>query len=668
MISERRSIAAITALFTLIGISYSAASEALSDRLQPMIDAHEGEVGVMVKHLDSGEVFAHREDVPMPTASLIKFPLMVATYQAIEDGPLRLDHLVSLRKSDQVPGSGLLTSHFTEGAIFSLFDAIRLMMSNSDNTATNLVIDRVGLPATSEQMNLLDCPNTVLHSKVFRRDTSIFPERSRQFGLGSTTAAEMVRLLEKLQNRELVSEEASEEMIAHMSSIESRAKFPRSLPAEVKVYHKGGSVSAARCDAGVILSPNGPIALCVLTAKNKDQRWTDDNAGDMLCSKIARAAYDHFNAGVEPKGPSEPKVLKMGANGLLVEALQRTLNARLKPSPGLSVDGDFGPMTQRAVIDFQRFKKLEETGDVGPDTWKALGTLVDEDSAGPDPAEFNARVVEKQPADALSGPPHVTCKAWAIGDAETGELLWGFHENERRDIASTTKMMTGYLVTTLAEEHPEVLEETVVFSKRADETGGSTAGVRAGEKISVDELLYGLLLPSGNDASVALAEYFGDRLSEETEGNSYDRFIVAMNRMANELGMTRSGFTNTSGLPQEGHQATAADLFTLAFHAIQQPLFRKYVGTVQFGCTVEGPGGYQRNLSWRNTNRLLRTEGYQGVKTGTTNAAGSCLVSLGSRGDRSLIVVVLGATSTDARYVDSRNLFRWAWKQLGFKD
>lgn len=229
-------------------------------------------------------------------------------------------------------------------------------------------------------------------------------------------------------------------------------------------------------------------------------------------------------------------------------------------------------------------------------------------------------------------------------------------------------MMTGYLVTTLAEKQPEVLSETVVFSKRADETGGSTAGVRAGEQLSVDELLYGLLLPSGNDASVALAEHFGDRLSEASEGDSYDRFIAAMNHTAQQLGMERSSFTNTSGLPHEGHQATAADLLTLAYHAIQQPLFRKYVGTVQRGCTVVGPGGYQRNLFWRNTNQLLRTEGYQGVKTGTTNAAGSCLVSQGNRGDRSLVVVVLGATSTDARYVDSRNLYRWAWQQLGFSD
>ncbi|MCH8840447.1 MAG: serine hydrolase [Planctomycetes bacterium] len=666
-------IAAVSALIWLTAtLPFASAAKDLSARLQPLIDAHEGEVGVMVKHLESGESFAHREDTPMPTASLIKFPLMVATYQAIEEGTLQPDQLVTLRKEEKVPGSGILTSHFSDGTTFPLFDAIRLMMSYSDNTATNLVIDRVGLDATAKQMKSLGCPNTVLHSKVFLRKTSIYPERSRQFGLGSTTAAEMIRLLEMLQKRELVSDRASQQMVAHMSAIGSRAKFPRLLPLGVTVVHKGGSVSASRCDAGIILSPNGPIAICVLTAKNKDRRWSDDNAAEMLCSHIAKQAYDHFNEGAVPPDPAVAEILKLGANGLLVEALQRTLNARLEPSPRLSVDGDFGPMTQQAVIDFQRSKKLEEAGEVGPETWKALGTLVEEESSGPDPDIVNAEIIEKQPADALTGPPHVTCKAWAIGDGKTGELLWGFQEDERRDIASTTKIMTAYLVTSFAEKRPEVLSETIVFSKRADETGGSTSGIRAGEQLSVEELLYGLLLPSGNDASVALAEHFGARLDKGSEGDgdsdSYERFIAAMNHTAQQLGMKLSSFANPNGLPQEGHQACAADLLTLAYHAMQQPLFRKYVETVQHGCTVSGPGGYQRNLFWRNTNHLLRTEGYQGVKTGTTNAAGSCLVSQEGRGDRSLIVVVLGATSTDARYVDSRNLYRWAWRQLGFGD
>lgn len=644
------------------------ASEGLSSRLQPLIDAHEGEVAVMVKHLETGESFAYCEERPMPTASLIKFPLMVAAYQAIENGTLQLDQMLTLRKEDKVPGSGILTANFSDGATFSLYDTMHLMMRYSDNTATNLVIDQVGLDATVEMMKSLDCPSTVLHSKVFRRDTSIYPGRSRQFGLGSTTAVEMIKLLEMLESGELISKKACQQMAMHMTETDKGSKLLRLLPAGVTLLHKGGSVSAVRCEAGIIRSPKGPIALCILTNKNKDRRWSEDNAAEWLCSHVAKQAYDHFNSGATPDALSTLKVLKSGDNSLIVEALQRTLNVRLEPSPKLSVDGDFGPITERAVIDFQRSKKLKETGTVGPETWGALGTLVEEDRNRPAPAIVNAEVLEKQPADSLAGPPYVTCKAWAIGDGKTGNLLWGFQENERRDIASTTKIMTGYLVTSLAVQQPEILNEMVVFSKRADETVGSTAGVRAGEQISVDELLYGLLLPSGNDASVALAEHFGDRLGNASEGEAYDRFIVAMNQKSQELGMKRSRFANPNGLPQERHQSCAADLLTLAYHAMQQPLFRKYVGAMQHGCTVTGSSGYRRNLIWRNTNRLLKTEGFHGIKTGTTNAAGSCLVSLGDREDRSLIVVVLGATSNDARYVDARNLYRWAWRELGVGD
>lgn len=129
--------------------------------------------------------------------------------------------------------------------------------------------------------------------------------------------------------------------------------------------------------------------------------------------------------------------------------------------------------------------------------------------------------------------------------------------------------------------------------------------------------------------------------------------------------MNGTSFANPHGWPHENHYGCAADLLKLGYQAMQQPLIRKYVSTIQHGCTVTGAEGYKRNVAWRNSNRLLRTEGFVGVKTGTTSAAGACLVSQGNRGDRSLIVVVLGSSSTDARYADSQNLYRWAWRQLG---
>ena len=643
----------------------------LANKIQPLIDAHDGEVGVVIMHLPSGKSFTHQAKKPLPTASLIKFPLMVATYQAVEAEKASLDQKITLREEDKVPGSGILTEHFSAGTTISLHDAIHLMMVYSDNTATNLVINQVGLPATAKLMEKLDCPDTKLHSQVYRRETSIFPQRSKQFGLGSTSAADMLRLLNSLHAGELVSKSASRQMLVHLYACADKSMCARDLPPNTKFAHKSGAVSAVRTDAGIIDSPSGAIAICVLTADNEDQRWSADNAAQVLGGKIARATYDHFNPQATSSDPNKPQLLAIGSNGRLVEALQRTLNARSKPSPAIAVDGDFGPNTERAVQAFQRAHDLPDTGRVDENTWEALGPLVDKDPDLPAPAVINAQKIEKQAPDPLTGQPFVTCKAWAIGDGQTGKLLWGSNESEPRDIASTTKIMTAYLVTSLAEKEPHVLDEIVTFSRRADDTVGSTAGVRAGEKLPVGELLYGLLLPSGNDASVALAEHFGARvtLAENAQvTDNYDQFIEAMNSQAQQLGLKCTYFENTSGLTAPKHKSSASDLITLAFHAMQQPLFHKIVGTVQYGCTVKGKEGYQRNLVWRNTNRLLRTEGYDGVKTGTTSAAGSCLVSQGTRQDRSLLVVVLGSSSTDARYADSRNLYRWAWQQLGVKE
>src|SRR5690606_29212793 len=131
-------------------------------------------------------------------------------------------------------------------------------------------------------------------------------------------------------------------------------------------------------------------------------------------------------------------------------------------------------------------------------------------------------------------------------------------------------------------------------------------------------------------------------------------FIAAMNDAAKELGMTESHFDNTHGLTDKTHKASAADLLKLAHASMEFPLFREVVSTPQHGAKIAGPGGYERNVVWKNTNRLLGIEGYDGVKTGTTTPAGACLVSRGTHGDHPLIVVVLGAASSDSRYVDTR--------------
>ncbi|MFO0942755.1 MAG: serine hydrolase [Pirellulales bacterium] len=640
-----------------------AQSNELGDKIAPLVKAHEGQVSVAVKHLTTGVEYYLEADRPMPTASLIKFPVMIEAYRQKSLGKVDFDKRIDVKPEDKVQGSGIITSHFNNLSL-SLRDAIQLMIVYSDNTATNLVLDQIGLPATAQSMEQLGCPNTKIHAKVFKRETSIFPERSQQFGLGSTTAREMLSLLERLERGQLVSADSCDAMKKHLLACDDNSKLKKLLPAGTKMAHKTGAVSATRTDAGLIYSPSGTIAICVLTNENKDQTWTDDNAAQLLCANIGKTVYEHFNPPAEAKTSVDPQQLKVGSMGELVEALQRTLNARLEPSPKLSSDGDFGPATEAAVKAFQKKSNLAETGSVDSATWGKLGALVEAQPV-PDPSVVNSAKQTKAPADPLTGPPWVSCTAWAIADGQTGRLLAGEAENEQRDPASTTKIMTALIVLQMVKQHPEYLQEIVEFSTTADQTAGSTAAIRAGERLPVSELLYGLLLPSGNDASVAFAKHFGAKLVTSTDKptpkQAYDAFIAKMNETAKQLSMEQSKFVNPHGLTDKDHKMSAGDLCILAFEALKDPLFREIVSTRVRGCTVQSVHGYSRNVKWENTNELLGTEGYFGVKTGTTNAAGACLVSLAERDGVSRICVILGSGNTKARYADTRNLIRWSW-------
>lgn len=373
-----------------------------------------------------------------------------------------------------------------------------------------------------------------------------------------------------------------------------------------------------------------------------------------------------FAAFANAQSPS----LKQGDGGVAVERLQKLLNVRLDPSPELDVDGDFGASTFAALRRFQRQKGLPATGTADSKTWEALGTLTpDEESpAVPRPEVVNAETIQRKPPDSLEGPPFTTAKAWAIADGKTGLLLFGQEADKPREMASTTKMMTALIIARLAADDPKVYDETVVFTRRADGTSGSTSGVKEGESVSVGELLYGLMLPSGNDAATAFAEHFGSRFAppeaSPDETDPLARFVAEMNRTAQSIGLTEAHFANPHGLPAKDHHASARDLAKLASLVLADPTLARVVSTPKHGATVRGPTkGQTRNVLWKNTNVLLGTEGYDGVKTGTTTAAGNCLVASGHRDGRHRIVVILGSTASDGRYADARNLFRWAWHQ-----
>jgi beta-lactamase class A len=237
----------------------------------------------------------------MPTASLIKLPVMVEAYWQAAEGKVKLDAALTLKKDDKVQGSGILTSHFSDGATFPLRDGVRLMIVFSDNTATNMVLDRIGIASTNERMAKLGLQNTRINAKVFKGSTtSIDPEATKKYGLGSTTAREMVRLLERLDAGTAVSADACKEMLGHLRACDDKEKMTRFLPAGTVVAHKTGSVNASKTDAGIIYTKSGPVALCILTDENEDRRWVADNAAQLLIGKIAWEVFDHFG-GAEAK-------------------------------------------------------------------------------------------------------------------------------------------------------------------------------------------------------------------------------------------------------------------------------------------------------------------------------------------------------------------------------
>jgi D-alanyl-D-alanine carboxypeptidase (penicillin-binding protein 5/6) len=305
--------------------------------------------------------------------------------------------------------------------------------------------------------------------------------------------------------------------------------------------------------------------------------------------------------------------------------------------------------------------------------WLLFGVFLGASASGLRPApadEAEPRPAALEPRDPLTGPPFVSCRNWAVADARTGALIGESAVDAIVDIASTTKIMTALVVLQSVQKDSSLLDGQVTFSERADATSGSSCDLKAGETVSVREMLFGLLVPSGNDAAVALSEHFGKQFEPPARQSTDDplpRFIAEMNRAAQRLELSATRFANPHGLPEKGHVSSARDLVRLTAAARQHPLFREVVATRQHEVEVTGRDGKRRTQTWKSTNRLLAITGYTGVKTGFTQAAGSCLVSTGEREGDVLIVVVLGAPSAAAAAADSRNLYRWAWRERGQK-
>lgn len=270
--------------------------------------------------------------------------------------------------------------------------------------------------------------------------------------------------------------------------------------------------------------------------------------------------------------------------------------------------------------------------------------------------------------------PFVTAQTWSITDGSTGVLLWGSMESERREIASLTKIMTCYVAIRLMKTEQGFSGETIVpVSRNAASVIGTSARLKEGDELHLLDALYGLMLPSGNDAAYCLAEFFGRYLSGKTEEAAMSArvhvavFVREMNRTAKALGMEGTNYANPHGLPHAKNRSSARDVGLLASVALKDPLFAEIVNTQVYSCYVlqSGTQTPYRKMKWCNTNRLLE-KGWEGVKTGITTVAGPCLCASIRRKGVQLVVTVLGSKSMDRRWVEVPKLGKWAFNRLGF--
>lgn len=242
--------------------------------------------------------------------------------------------------------------------------------------------------------------------------------------------------------------------------------------------------------------------------------------------------------------------------------------------------------------------------------------------------------------------PDVNSRACVVIDRKTNCVLFGKNENTKKKMASTTKIMTATIIIEKCN-----LSDTIEISKKAAGTGGSRLGLKTGDKITVLDLLYGLMLRSGNDAAVALAEY---------AGRDINGFAELMNAKALELGLTNTHFETPHGLDSNEHYTTAYELALLSNYALNNPTFAKIVGTKNYTITINGS---PKALS--NTNELLgNMEGVYGIKTGFTNGANRCLVTACKRNNMDIICVVLGADTKKFRTIDSIKLINYVFNNF----
>jgi beta-lactamase class A len=281
----------------------------LQSDLQKMASAYPGKVAVFAKNLKTGATVAIDADTPVQTASVIKLAVMIEAFYQVKAGKLDLSKRLSLTKADQVPGSGAL-AYIEPDVELSLKDTITLMMILSDNTATNMTLDQVGIANVNARLAAMGMKNTYLYKKVFKPAEGPMPPDQPKFGLGKTTAREMAEILESVERCDLKDQALCDTMIKIMRGQQDHDMIPRYIANDKDVPHpqwiadKIGALNDVRNDVALVQMKNAPLIISIFTWDNQDKRWSPENAGEILIGSMARRIVQEWGEPVIPEKPA----------------------------------------------------------------------------------------------------------------------------------------------------------------------------------------------------------------------------------------------------------------------------------------------------------------------------------------------------------------------------
>ena len=274
--------------------------------LDTAIREFDGVVGLAAKNLDTGEEIVVNAGSRFPTASTIKTAVMLEAWHQASQGKLALDERLVLRDADKVGGSGVLNG-MSDGLSLPLRDLMHLMMVLSDNTATNLLVNRLGTKQINDRLLAYGLTETKIFRPTFRDGRAdVHPELEREFGLGMSTPREMARLMELIATGRAVSATASDAMLRTLRGQTDRAMIPRLLPPGVRTGNKTGTDSekladdkdhrgAIRADAAIVTSDQARYVIAIFVRRGRDTRSGVDNEAVLLGARLARIVHDHFH-------------------------------------------------------------------------------------------------------------------------------------------------------------------------------------------------------------------------------------------------------------------------------------------------------------------------------------------------------------------------------------